>query len=240
MQAPKQAVLIGATGAVGRNVLGAALASPYFSTATTLGRRPLQEGDPLSGSPKLKQHVVDLFDKSSYEPLVAKHDVAFCTLGVGEPSKVPREEFIRVDIDASFAFAEACRRQGVQHFSLMTSVGADPQSSFWYLRMKGELEQKVAGLGFVRCSFFRPSMLITPTNRYGFTQAVTLAVWPRIDWAFAGSLRKYRGIRVEELGRAMVRNAERSLDSASAKPVEYLEWPDFQELLAAPPPAPSP
>jgi hypothetical protein len=66
-------------------------------------------------------------------------------------------------------------------------------------------------------------MIITPKNRYGIMQAIVLKVWPVIDGLFAGPLRKYRGIKVEELGRAMVRNAERP-----GKGVEVLTWDDFK------------
>ncbi len=52
-------------------------------------------------------------------------------------------------------------------------------------------------------------MLLTPQNRYGAQQAVILSVWPRLDWMLAGPLRRYRGIRVEDLGRAITMNAAR-------------------------------
>src|SRR5262249_25163780 len=98
-------------------------------------------------------------------------------------------------------------------------------------RMKGELEDKIKDLRFARCSFFRPSMLLTPNNRYGLGQGLLLSVWPAIDWTFAGPLRKYRGIRVADLGRAMVRNAENPPLTPTTDGVEYIEWDGFQSIL---------
>jgi uncharacterized protein YbjT (DUF2867 family) len=227
MPSPISLVVLGATGAVGSNVVKAALASDRVSKVTTLGRRPLELPEAPAG--KLVQHTVDVFDAQTYTALLMGHDAAVSTLGVGQPSKVTKDEFLRVDIGAPAAFAEAAFRQGIRHFSLMTSVGANPKSRVDYLRMKGELEARIASLGFERTSIFRPSMLLTLTNRYDFAQAVTLAVWPKIDWMFAGPIRKYRGIKVEELGRAIVANA---LRPATAR-VEVLEWKDFN-LLGAP------
>lgn len=226
MTAPLSVVVLGATGAVGSEVVRSAVASAGVARVTTLGRRPVEL--PGVTTDKLAQHTVDVFDPASYEALLKGHDAAVCTLGVGQPSKASPAEYQRVEMHAPTRFAEACRRQGVGHFTLMTSVGADPTSRFDYLRWKGELEAAITALGFARVSLFRPSMLLTPTNRYGLSQAVTLAVWPHLDLLLSGPLKPYRGIRVADLGRAMVANALRP----STGPVEVLTWADAQRVLA--------
>jgi uncharacterized protein YbjT (DUF2867 family) len=231
------AVVLGATGAVGSEVVKALLASSVFGTVTTLGRRPLAGLERVPE--RLTQHIVDVFDPAAYEARLGGHSAAFCTLGIGEPSKVARPEFYRIDVQCVADFAGACRRRGISHFSLLTAVGANPRSRVHYLRMKGEVEERVAALGFARTSFFRPSMLLTPANRYGAVQAILLAVWPRMDWLFPGPLSRFRGIRVEALGSAMVRNAERPVRLAerpvrlAERPgpsVETYEWAGFREL----------
>jgi uncharacterized protein YbjT (DUF2867 family) len=216
-------VVLGATGAVGGQALAALLASPAFERVTTLGRRAV----PGVASGKLEQPVIDPGKPASYESLLPGHAVAICTLGVGEATKITKEEFRRVDFDYVLDFAKACKRQGVSHFALLGSVGANAKSRFFYLRCKGELEEAIAALGFDRVSFFRPSMILTPTNRYGISQAIVLKVWPIVDKAFFGPLRKYRGITIRELGTAMARNAERP-----GRGVEVLTWPDFKRVLA--------
>lgn len=217
-------VILGATGAVGSNVLAEALRSPAFESVTTLGRRRAD----VAPAAKLTQHVVDLESPASYGPLLEGHTAAICTLGVGQPSKATREEVWTVEIEYVMGFADACKRAGVHHFSLMTSVGADARSRSFYLRLKGTQEERVKAAGFVRTSLFRPSMLITPQNRYGASQAVLLAAWPKLDWMFVGPLRRFRGIRVEDLGAAMALNA-----AADAPPgVEVYEWDGFRRILS--------
>lgn len=225
--ASRRLALLGATGAVGRNVLAEALRSTAFEAVTTIGRRraDVADGDAPSGT--LTQHVVSLDDPSSYRGLLAGHTTAICTLGVGQPSKSTREEVWKVEIDYVMGFAEACRDAGVRHFSLMTSVGSDARSKFYYARLKGTQEDRVKALGFERTSLFRPSMMITPRNRYGASQAVLLAVWPKLDWLLAGPLRRFRAIRVEDLGRAMVMNAARDAPAG----VEIYEWDGFRRIL---------
>ncbi len=225
MLAGQKAILLGSTGAVGGHVLAELLRSPAFVAVTTVGRRVAELADPPA---KLVQHAVSLDDPASYHPFLAGNDAAICTLGVGQPSKMARDEVWKIEVDYVMGFAKACREEGVKHFSLMTSVGTDAKSSIDYLKMKGVLEDRVKALSFERASFFQPSMLLTPRNRYGVTQALTLAVWPKIGWALVGGLRRYRGITVEDLGRAIVLNAARE-----GQGVETYTWDDFQAILGS-------
>ncbi|HEU5466870.1 MAG TPA: NAD(P)H-binding protein [Gemmatimonadales bacterium] len=224
MSDSRSAVVLGATGAVGSSVVRALLADDAWKRVTVLVRRP----DALKDfkDPRLERHVVDVLDAGQYERFLAGHGAAFCTMGLGEPSKCPREEFKKVDLDGTATFAAACRRQGVTHFLLLTAVGANARSSIYYAHIKGEVEDRVRGLGFARASFFRPSMLMTPTNRYGFTQGVFLKVFPFIDPLLVGPLSRFRSITVSDLGKAMVRHAERP-----GAGVEVLEWKEFQAVL---------
>ena len=226
--APQSVVMIGATGAVGGHVVRTLSEMPSVHRLTLLGRRELAD---LSGE-ATAQHVVDVTDPGSYDAMLPGHAVAICTLGVGQPSKVSREEFVRIDKTVVLDFATACRRAGVRHFQLLGSVGANPRSRSFYLRTKGQLEGELAALGFERLSVFRPSMILTPTNRYGLTQALTLAVWPRLNPFLVGGLRKYRGVPVEMLGRAIALNV--GIPGAGA---EVLHWDEIRERAVGGPEA---
>ena len=221
-QSKKSIVILGATGAVGTEVVNRLLEDEQFEQLTLLGRRPV----PGITSTKVKQYEVNIFDKSSYDGLLEGHDVAICTLGVGEPSKVSDEHFIKVDKTAVIDFAAACKSAGVQHFQLLASVGIDANSRSFYLRTKGELVEYLKDLQFDRLSIFKPSMIITPQNRYGLSQAIVLKVWPVISPFFMGGLTKYRGIEVAELGTAIANNTFTTGDQ-----LEYLQWDQFKQLL---------
>jgi uncharacterized protein YbjT (DUF2867 family) len=198
----RNVVILGATGAVGGEVLQTLVAMPEVSAITVLTRRPL----PAPLNPKIIQHIVDVFDPASYAPHLAHHNIAICTFGVGQPTKGSPEEFIRVDKTAVLDFAQACRAENISHFELLGSVAADATSRTFYLKTKGELRDAIAALNFERFSTFQPSVILTPTNRYGLNQAITLAVWPVVSHILLGPLKKYRGIRVEVLGAAIARN----------------------------------
>jgi uncharacterized protein YbjT (DUF2867 family) len=213
--------MLGASGAVGQAALAALQAMPEVNAITALVRRPFAP----ASSAKLTTHIVDVLSPASYAQHLKSHDAAICTFGVGEPSKVSFEEFNRIDFDAVLEFAKACKAADIRHFELLCSVAASPASSNRYLKSKGELREAIAALGFSRFSCFQPSMIITPQNRYGFSQAVMLAVWPVLSHLLVGPLSKYRGVRVEDLGTAMARNLP-----ANGSGTEILHWPEFMRL----------
>ena len=217
-------VILGATGAVGGAVVRGLLAREPMVPLTLLGRRTVGAYDALP----VTQRAVDVFQPASYRTLIDGHRAAVCTLGVGEPSKTSREEFVRVDRDAVLAFATACKERGVGHFELLGSVGANARSRQFYLRTKGELEEGLRSFNFHRLSLFRPSMILTPTNRYGVSQAVTLAVWPLLGPVLRGPARKLRGVRLERLGAAMANNL-----FTNGEGTQVLYWDDFERLARA-------
>jgi uncharacterized protein YbjT (DUF2867 family) len=220
---PLRIVMLGASGAVGMQALTALLQGTEAVQVSSLGRRAVE----LPLSPRLTQHLIDIFDPSSYAPHLQGQQVAICTLGVGQPSAMSRAEFVQVDKDAVLDFAKACKAAGVRHFVLLSSVGVSAQSRSFYLRTKGELNEALAALCFERLSIFQPSMILTPTNRYGWSQALVLGVWPRLNGVLLGPLQCLRGIPVAELGRAM---AVHALTQGTGE--EVLQWADFKRLAA--------
>ncbi|XQW83576.1 NAD(P)H-binding protein [Thalassotalea piscium] len=213
-------IMMGATGAVGNEVVKTLLKMPKVAQLTLIGRRPVENID----SKFTSQHSVDIFNTNSYKLYLAGHNIAICTLGVGQPSKISKEEFVSIDKDAVLSFASACKQAGISHFQLLSSVGADSTSSSFYLRTKGELEDGLKALGFARLSLFHPSMIITPTNRYGLSQAFFLSVMPLINPLLIGSLSKFRSIKVEALGQAIALNIRKIANDTN---VEDLYWRDF-------------
>ena len=223
MQHAMSVVMLGATGAVGGHVAGALASMPEVESLTLLGRRAL-EG--LSDD-HIHHRVIDIFDPSSYQAFLPGHRTAICTLGVGQPSKLSKDDFVKIDKLAVLSFASSCKDAGARHFELLGSVGADARSRSFYLRTKGELEEGLKALDFDRLSLFRPSMILTPTNRYGLAQALTLAIWPRLQPFLAGGLRKYRGVQVNRLGRAMAVNLREQRSG-----VEILQWDAIEKLAS--------
>ena len=121
-----RALIVGATGAVGSALVGELLFSGACTEVLALTRRPF---DAFTDAAKLRVHVVNFEQLERATGESAKGcDVAFCTMGIGQPRKVAFDEFWRVDVEYAGAFARGAAAAGVRHISLLSSVGADAAS----------------------------------------------------------------------------------------------------------------
>jgi len=165
------AILAGASGLVGGSLLRLLLDDPDYDRVVALGRRA-----PSIADPKLDAQVVDF----AALPGIVGTD-AFCCLGTTMRLAGSRAAFRQVDHDHVLAFAAAARQGGATRLALVSSVGADPTSGTYYLRVKGETERGVAALGFAGLDIFRPSLLLGPRQSRRPAEAVAQAVLPLLD-----------------------------------------------------------
>ena len=222
-----QALVIGATGAVGSALVRELLASPHCDAVTILTRRHTAVFDHAPGLARLQERVID-FEQLEDQTADAARDrqVAFCTLGVGQPRKMARKQVWKIDVDYTAAFGRGLAAGGVRHVSLLSAAGADPQSGNWYFKVKGAAEEALKAANIPRTSLFRPSLLATEEIRYGLQDRLMQGIFPRISWLLPS---RFHEIRVEDLGRCMRMNAERPDGEA----VEVLHYQDFVTLLGS-------
>lgn len=196
---PRTALLVGATGLVGRHVLDRLLAEPAYGTVTVLVRRSLGRSDP-----RLAERVVD-FDRlaSAHAGDVRGEDV-YCCLGTTIKVAGSQEAFRRVDHDYVVEAARLARANGARRFALVSSVGADAGAGNFYLRVKGETERDVGALGYETLEVFRPSFLMGERGEKRAGEAAGIAVARAVSGALFGGLRKYRPVDAGAVARAMV------------------------------------
>ena len=149
----KVANIIGSTGLVGHQLLTQILDHPEFEKVRIFVRR-------ASGisHPKLEEQIIDFDLPESWRHLV-KGDVLFSTLGTTIKTAKTKENQYRVDYTYQYEFAKVASENGVSAYLLVSSLGANPKSSVFYSRMKGELEDAVAKLPFRKLVIIRPSIL---------------------------------------------------------------------------------
>ena len=189
---PQHILLAGATGLTGEHLLDRLLNEPTITRVLAPSRRPLAKhphlenpvGDPSVFLPELKGRV----------------DIAFCCLGTTIKLAGSQEAFRAVDHDMVVAFAKRAREMGARHLIVLSAIGADPKSSVFYNRVKGEMEQSLRAQDWPQLTIARPSLLIGDRTE------------PRLSEQLAAPLSrlipgKYHGIEACQLARALWRLA---------------------------------
>ncbi|ELA08539.1 nucleoside-diphosphate-sugar epimerase-like protein [Moraxella macacae 0408225] len=152
----RTAVIIGATGLVGQALL-LQLASLYQHVIIIARTQPKGLSENM--------HFYQLKDFNQLENFIQNLNFsdpvdAFSCLGTTKKQAGSEQMFYQIDFGFNYAFAKTCKHKGVKRFFLLSSMGANKDSRFFYSRVKGELEQAVLALDFVQLGIFRPSLLL--------------------------------------------------------------------------------
>lgn len=164
-----EAIVIGATGATGKEVVELLLKDNDYSLVSIFVRRATGKSHP-----KLVEHVVDFSEVEQFASLI-KGDVLFSCLGTTLKDAGSKENQWKIDFDIPAAFAVQAQKNGVRFYVLVSSYGASADSSVFYSKMKGKLEDYIADLNFEQYLVFRPGPLIREnTDRFG--EKISVAV----------------------------------------------------------------
>ncbi len=202
----RTAVLAGATGLIGGHCFHLMLQSPDYARLIVLTRR-----QPFNyvgiGRPHalLETPIVD-FDRLSSADLAGADDV-FCALGTTIKKAGSQAAFRKVDFDYIVNLARAAAEAGAKRFMLVSSVGADPHSPNFYLRVKGETEQAVSALPFEAVHIFRPGLLLGQRAERRTGERIAQIVMPVLNSMLIGALLKYRAVPAGTVANAMIRIA---------------------------------
>lgn len=194
----KTALVAGATGLVGGELLRMLLERPEYGRVVAIGRRKLE----LSHG-KLEQRLVD-FDRLDEAADAFRVDDVYCSVGTTLKKAGSQEAQRRVDYDYQLAVARGARGGGAGQFLLVSSMGADSQSTFFYNRLKGDLEAAVAGLGLPSVRIFRPSLLLGERQEVRRGERLAVKLSPVFSPLFPA---RYRPILARDVALAMVNAA---------------------------------
>lgn len=228
MSTPRVALLAGATGLVGGFLLKALLDAPDYARVYALTRRPFGKEHP-----RLANRVVVFARMAEQLKGLTAHD-AFCCLGTTIAEAGSQKAFREVDVEAVLAFARAARAAQATRFVVVSSVGADPGSSKFYLRAKGEMEQAVCSLGFTSVDILQPSLLLGPRRQLRPLEITGRIFAPLINPLLTGPREIYRAIPAETVAQGMLGAARRG-----ARGVYRYTYGAIRQLAALRPPPPT-
>ena len=150
----KTALIAGATGLIGKQLLQLLLDDTYYGKVIAISRKPIG----IEHS-KLENLVTDFDQLEMYASQLQADDV-FCCLGTTIRVAKTKEAFRKVDYDYPVLLGELTKKGGSSQYLLVSALGADKKSSVFYNRVKGEVEEAIRSLGFKGYHIFRPSLLL--------------------------------------------------------------------------------
>ena len=209
----KTALIIGATGLIVSTFVKQILENPAYSKVVLLLRKPLN-----INHPKLIQEIID-FDKLNASKI--KGDDLFCAMGTTLNKAGSKEAQYKIDCTYPYEIGKIAKANGVKQYILVSSVGANFDSSNFYLKTKGDLEKKIQSLNFHNFVSLRPSMLLGDRNEFRLGEKIWAVLFTILSPLLFGSLHKYHGINASDVAKAMQKFANQGL--SGVKYVEYDE-----------------
>lgn len=195
------AVVIGATGSTGKDLVEQLMKDDTFKRVDVFVRRSLDiQHD------KLMVHVIDFGRPDEWRDLV-KGDVLFSCLGTTIKAAGSKEAQWKVDYGYQYEFARTAKENGVERYVLVSAEFASPKARSFYSKMKGKLEVAVKELGFPRLTIIKPPILMRKDSDR------TLEVWGLKAIQFmnkAGLFRSHEPLPTEVLAKAMINSAKQT------------------------------
>lgn len=193
----RSALIVGATGLVGAQLVKQLCESNHYISVTALVRNKL----PFEHS-KLTVHQVN-FDAISEENVQFVDDV-FCCLGTTRKKAGTREQFEKVDVEYPLHIAALAKHAGAHHFIVITAMGANEKSFAYYNRVKGKLEEQLQALHFPKLSIVRPSLLVGNRPELRLGEKSGELVLKIVNPLLVGPLKRYRAINANQVAEAML------------------------------------
>ena len=192
----KTACILGATGLVGAELLSQLLLNNDFDKVIIFIRRDIA----LTHS-KLVKHTINFDDTDSWKQLVVG-DVLFSAFGTTIKKAGSKEVQYKIDYTYQYEFAKAAAQNGVKKYVLISSAGANVESSTFYTRIKGKLDSYVSVLNFEQVSIIRPSLLDGNRKETRLGEQIGIIIANALS--FIPPVRKYRPIKVNIVATAMI------------------------------------
>ncbi|MBA2561299.1 MAG: NAD(P)H-binding protein [Chitinophagaceae bacterium] len=216
------AVVLGATGLIGKFLVEGLLEDNYFSCVRILARSPS-----ILIHPKLQHEILNFNDENNFTQKFGEGDVIFCCIGTTQKQvKGDNEAYKKIDFDIAVTAAKIGVIKQFKKYLIVSSVGADANSSNFYLQLKGKIENTIRQFPFESISFFRPSMLLGKRNKVRYGENMLQLSMKFFSLLLFGSLKKYHAIKAKDVAKAMIAESKRNSTG-----VKFYEYQQMKQLI---------
>lgn len=196
------AVVIGATGAVGKEILKEILGNEYYERIYVLGRNSITT---LPDEERLTKIIID-FENINFDTNILENADVFASLGTTIKIAGTKENQRNIDVDYTVNFAKLCEEK-TRSFNVVSAIGANSKSKNFYNSLKGELEDKLKEMNLGILRIFQPSLLISKRDDGRFLEELFIKISPLFKVLLKGKMKKYSPIEASLLGKVIVRFA---------------------------------
>jgi uncharacterized protein YbjT (DUF2867 family) len=212
----KKAIVLGASGLIGSQLVYLLLKDETFSQVTLFVRKELSFSDN-----KLKQITIEFNDLESYN---SEFDgsVIFLCLGTTRKKTPNLEDYRAIDYGITLRAAKLAKSKGIEEVHLISAIGANSKSIIFYNKLKGEIEEDLIKIGFESTYIYQPSMLIGARDESRPTELIFQKLMPFIDLFMIGKLKKYRSVSKEKLAQAIL-----NYQSITKKGIHLINYKNF-------------
>jgi uncharacterized protein YbjT (DUF2867 family) len=216
------AVVIGATGLTGSLLVKELIKNNDFKTVRTLVRTPAD-----IHHPKLEQRMVNFNDLNDYTQKFGEGDIIFCCVGTTQ-KKVhkDKEAYKKVDYDIPVNAAKIGIEKGFKQFLIVSAIGANENSSNFYLSLKGKTENKIRQFPYVGIGIFQPSILNSNRKENRIGERLAQIIMDLLSFLLLGPLKKFRAIGADNVAKAMVQASKKQTPG-----IHYYQYADMMYLV---------
>ena len=212
-----KAVIAGASGLVGGELLQLLLQETYYDEVLILVRKEIS-----LQHKKLVQLIVDFDNLDKVRSGINGHAL-FCCLG-STKSKTPNLKVYRkIDHDYPVKLAQIAKQNQIPQYHLVSAIGANSKSSNFYTKMKGETEEDIQSVGLKSLHIYQPSLLTGNRKEHRLAERIATKVMKVIDPLLIGGLKKYQSISAATVARAMYKQSLNKEEGVFIHPSDHIK-----------------
>ena len=195
---PKTAIILGASGATGSELLQLLLADSRYSKVKIFVRKSLN-----LGNPKIEEHIIDVLQLEKYAQSFTADEV-YCCIGTTKAKTPDKGEYYKIDFGIPVTAAKLAKANGIDTYIVVSAVGASKSSGIFYSRTKGEMQEAVQQQNIAHTYILQPSLIVAQRSESRVMEQLFIGLWKLVNPLLWGSAAKYKSVTSANIAKAMV------------------------------------